>query len=129
MFVTSSGVVTEITSCVCSETAPPIVTVSDMEFIIGQSVNFKLPATNSPTSYNLVSACTSFTLYGGSNGAVFYGANCETGYYENVVVSTSETVERCFSSGTVSIISGSADATLVANGCVLWVFIASWSFI
>jgi hypothetical protein len=116
IFVTSSGVVTEIATCVCSETVPPIVTASDMEFIIGQSVNLKVPATNSPTSYNLVSSCTSFTLYGGSNGAVFYGANCETGYYENVVVSTSETVERCFSSGTVSIISGSDDATIIANG-------------
>ena len=116
MFVTSSGVVTEITSCVCSETAPPIVTVSDMEFGPGQSVNFKLPATNSPTSYTLVSACSNFSLFGGSEGAVFYGANCETGYYETIVVSGGETASRCFASGTVSQISGSADATLVVVG-------------
>ena len=116
IFVTTSGVVTEIATCVCAETTPPIVTASNMEFLVGQSVNLKVPATNNPTSYNLVSSCTSFTLYGGSNGAVFYGANCETGYYESIVVSASETVERCFSSGTVSIISGSDDATIIANG-------------
>ncbi len=116
MFVTSSGVVTEITSCVCSETAPPIVTISDMEFGPGQSVNFKVPATNSPTSYTLVSACGNFSLFGGSDGAVFYGANCETGYYETIVVSGGETATRCFASGTVSQISGSADATLVVVG-------------
>ncbi len=115
MFVTSSGVVTEIASCVCSETAPPIVTASDMEFVVGQVVNIKVPATNSPTSYNLVSSCSSFSLYGGSNGAVFYGANCETGYYETATVSGGETVSRCFASGTVSKISGSSDATLIVT--------------
>lgn len=116
MFVTSSGVVTEITSCVCGETAPPIVTASDMEFVVGQVVNIKVPATNSPTSYSLVSACSSFSLYGGSNGAVFYGANCETGYYETIVVSGGETSSRCFASGTVTKISGSSDATLIVSG-------------
>jgi hypothetical protein len=38
IFVTSSGVVTELSSCVCSETAPPIVTASNMEFTLGQEV-------------------------------------------------------------------------------------------
>jgi hypothetical protein len=116
MFVTSSGVVTEIATCVCSETAPPIVTASNMEFLVGQVVNIKVPATNSPTSYTLVSACSNFSLFGGSDGAVFYGANCETGYYETIVVSGGETASRCFASGTVSQISGSANATLVVAG-------------
>ena len=116
IFVTSTGVVTEIASCVCVETAPPIVTVSDMEFLVGQSVNFNVPATNSPTSYTLVSTCTNFSLFGGSDGAVFYGANCDTGYYESIVVSGGETASRCFTSGTVSKISGSDNATLVGAG-------------
>lgn len=116
MFVTSNGVVTEISSCLCSETAPPIVTVSNMEFVTGQSVNFKVPATNNPTSYTLVSACSNFSFFGGSEGAVFYGANCETGYYETIVVSGGQTSSRCFASGTVSQISGSADATLTVEG-------------
>jgi hypothetical protein len=87
-----------------------------MEFVVGQTVNFKVPATNSPTSYTLVSACSNFSLFGGSDGAVFYGANCETGYYETIVVSGGETASRCFASGTVSQISGSANATLVVAG-------------
>jgi hypothetical protein len=116
MFVTSSGVVTEIATCVCSETAPPIVTASNMEFLVGQVVNIKVPATNSPTSYTLVSACSNFSLFGGSDGAVFYGANCETGYYETIVVSGGETAARCFSAGTVDKISGSDDATLIVAG-------------
>lgn len=116
MFITSSGVVTELTTCICSETAPPIVTVSNMEFVIGQAVNFKVPATNSPTSYTLVSSCSSFSLYGGSEGATFYGANCETGYYETIVVSGGETQTKCFASGTVSQVSGSSDATLTVEG-------------
>jgi hypothetical protein len=116
IFITSSGVVTELSSCVCSETAPPIVTASNMEFILGQEVNFNVPATNSPTSFTLVSACGNFSFFGGSDGAVFYGANCETGYYETIVVSGGETASRCFASGTVSQISGSADATLEVVG-------------
>jgi hypothetical protein len=116
MFVTSAGIVTEIASCVCSETAPPIVTASNMEFVVGQTVNFKVPATNSPTSYTLVSSCSNFSLFGGSDGAVFYGANCETGYYETIVVSGGETTTRCFSAGTVNKISGSDDATLIVAG-------------
>lgn len=116
VFITSSGVVTELASCVCSETMPPIVTASDMQFVTGQDVNFKVPATNNPTSYTLVSACSNFSLFGGSDGAVFYGANCETGYYETIVVSGGETASRCFASGTASQISGSADATLVVAG-------------
>ena len=118
MFVTSSGVVTEITSCVCAETAPPIVTASNMELVVGQVVNIKVPATNNPTSYTLVSSCSSFSLFGGSEGAVYYGANCDTGYYETIVVSGGETATRCFASGTVTKISGAADATLtVAGAC------------
>ena len=116
MFVTSSGVVTEIATCVCAETAPPIVTASNMEFVAGQVVNIKVPATNNPTSYNLISACSNFKLFGGSEGAVFYGANCETGYYQTVVVSGGQTTETCFASGTVSKISGSDDATLTVDG-------------
>ena len=116
IFITSNGVVTELASCVCVETAPPIVTASDMEFTLGQEVNFNVPATNSPTSFTLVSACSNFSLFGGSEGAVFYGANCETGYYETIVVSGGETASRCFASGTVSQISGSADATLEVVG-------------
>jgi hypothetical protein len=57
-----------------------------------------------------------FSFFGGSDGAVFYGANCETGYYETIVVSGGETASRCFASGTVSQISGSADATLEVVG-------------
>ena len=118
MFVTSSGVVTELASCLCTETVPPIVTVSDMEFVVGQEVNFVVPATNSPTSYTLVSSCSNFSLFGGTSGATFYGANCETGYYETIVVSGGETSSRCFASGTVTQISGSSDATLtVAGAC------------
>jgi hypothetical protein len=87
-----------------------------MEFLVGQVVNIKVPATNSPISYTLVSSCSSFSLFGGSDGAVFYGANCETGYYETIVVSGGETANRCFTSGTVTKISGSADATLTLSG-------------
>lgn len=116
IFITSNGVVTELATCVCSETVPPIVTVSDMEFIVGQDVNFVVPATNSPISYTLVSSCSNFSLYGGSSGATFYGANCETGYYETIVVSGGQTLTRCFASGTVTQIAGSADATLLVTG-------------
>lgn len=116
LFITTAGVVTEMASCLCTETMPPIVTASNMEFVLGQEVNFQVPATNSPTSYALVSACSNFSLFGGSGGATFYGANCETGYYETIVVSGGETVSRCFASGTVSQVSGSADATLEAAG-------------
>ena len=116
IFVTSSGVVTELATCVCSETFSPIVTISSMEFFVSQEVNFQVPATNNPTSFSMVSPCSSFSLFGGSTGAVFYGANCETGYYETIVVSGSQTLTRCFASGTVSKISGSSDAILSADG-------------
>jgi len=115
-FITSSGVITEIGSCVCSETFSPIVTMSDLEIGIGASVSIKVAATNNPTSYNLVTTCTNFTLYGGTSGAVFYGANCETGYYETFPVSAYGTNTKCFTAGTVTKLSGSADATLEATG-------------
>ena len=116
IFITTNGVVTELASCLCTETAPPIVTVSDMEVVVGQSVNIVVPATNNPTSYTLVSSCSSFSLFGGTSGATFYGANCETGYYETIVVSGGQTSTQCFASGTVSKISGSDDATLTVAG-------------
>lgn len=116
IFITTNGVVTELASCLCTETAPPIVTVSDMEVVVGQSVNIVVPATNNPTSYTLVSSCSNFSLFGGTSGATFYGANCETGYYETIVVSGGQTSTQCFASGTVSKISGSDDATLTVAG-------------
>ena len=116
IFITTNGVVTELASCLCTETAPPIVTVSDMEVVVGQSVNIVVPATNNPTSYTLVSSCSRFSLFGGTSGATFYGANCETGYYETIVVSGGQTSTQCFASGTVSKISGSDDATLTVAG-------------
>lgn len=115
-FITSAGVITEIGSCVCSETFSPIVTMSDIEIGIGTTVSMKVSATNNPTSYNLVTTCTNFTLYGGSEGAVFYGANCETGYYETFPVTAYGTNTKCFTAGTVTKISGSADATLDVTG-------------
>lgn len=114
-FITSAGVITEIGSCVCSETFSPIVTMSDIEIGIGSNVSIKVSATNNPTSYSLVTTCTNFTLYGGSDGAVFYGANCETGYYETFPVSAYSTATKCFTAGTVTKLSGSADATLEAT--------------
>jgi hypothetical protein len=115
-FITSSGVITEVGSCICAETFSPIVTMSDIEIGIGSSVSIKVSATNNPTSYGLITTCTSFTFYGGIDGAVFYGSNCETGYYETFPVSAYETSSRCFTAGTVTKLSGSADATLEANG-------------
>jgi hypothetical protein len=115
-FITSAGVITEVGSCVCSETFSPIVTMSDIEIGISSSVSIKVAATNNPTSYSLVTTCTSFTFYGGTDGAVFYGANCETGYYETFPVSAYETSSTCFTAGTVTKLSGSADATLDATG-------------
>lgn len=115
-FITSAGVITEVGSCVCSETFSPIVTMSDIEIPVASTVSIKIAATNNPTSYNLVTTCTSFTFYGGVDGAVFYGANCETGYYETFPVSAYETSSRCFTAGTVTKLSGSADATLEATG-------------
>ena len=115
-FITSSGVITEVGSCVCSETFSPIVTMSDIEIAVAAGVSIKIAATNNPTSYSLVTTCTSFTFYGGIDGAVFYGANCETGYYETFPVSAYETSSRCFTAGTVTKLSGSADATLEATG-------------
>jgi len=115
-FITSSGVITEVGSCICAETFSPIVTMSDIEIGIGSSVSIKVAATNNPTSYGLITNCTSFTFYGGTDGAVFYGSNCETGYYETFPVSAYETSSRCFTAGTVTKLSGSADATLEATG-------------
>lgn len=115
-FITSSGVITEVGSCICAETFSPIVTMSDIEIAVAAGVSIKIAATNNPTSYSLVTTCTSFTFYGGIDGAVFYGANCETGYYETFPVSAYETSSRCFTAGTVTKLSGSADATLEATG-------------
>jgi hypothetical protein len=115
-FITSAGVITEVGSCICAETFSPIVTMSDIEIAVAAGVSIKIAATNNPTSYNLITTCTSFTFYGGIDGAVFYGANCETGYYETFPVSAYETSSRCFTAGTVTKLSGSADATLEATG-------------
>jgi hypothetical protein len=115
-FITSSGFITEVGSCICAETFSPIVTMSDIEIGLNVNVSIKVAATNNPTSYNLVTNCTAFTLYGGTDGAVFYGANCETGYYETWPVSAYETSSKCFTAGTVTKLSGSADATLEATG-------------
>ena len=115
-FITAAGVITEVGSCICAETFSPIVTMSDIEIGVGSAVSIKVAATNNPTSYNLVTSCTSFTFFGGTDGAVFYGTNCETGYYETFPVSAYETSSRCFTAGTVTKLSGSADATLEATG-------------
>jgi hypothetical protein len=115
-FITSSGIITEIGSCVCVETFSPIVTMSNVNINVGSNTSIKVSATNNPTSYNLVTTCKTFTFFGGTDGAVFYGANCETGYYETFPVSSYEKSTKCYTDGTVTKLSGSADATLDATG-------------
>ena len=116
--ISDAGVVLETGNCTCTESAPPIVIQSDIRIPQGETVNIKIDATNSPSSFSIAGNCETYELYGGTDGAVFYGANCENSVYEQIAVSADNTIFKCFLSGTVTKLSGSANATYYnIGGC------------
>ena len=116
VYVNNSGVVLEDGSCACAEVAIPVIDTTTIELTEGVDINYAIEATNNPTSWSLVSSCNNFSLYGGTNGAVFSGTHCKVAEAKVVTVGAGNTVNSCFSGGTVTQLSGSSDATSTNSG-------------
>jgi len=116
VYVNNSGVVLENGSCACAEVAIPVIDTTTIELTEGVDINYAIEATNNPTSWSLVSSCNNFSLYGGTNGAVFSGTHCKVAEAKVVTVGAGNTVNSCFSGGSVTQLSGSSDATSTNSG-------------
>ena len=116
VYVDNNGVVLENGSCACAEVAIPVIDTTTIELTEGMFINYGIQVTNNPTSWSIISGCNNYTLYGGSEGAVFSGTHCKVAEAKVVTVGARNTVHSCFSGATVSQLSGSSDATFSISG-------------
>ena len=116
VLVNTAGVVLEIGGCACGEVAIPVISTTTIPLTQRSSVNYLIEATNNPTSWAIISTCQEYELYGGANGAVFSGTNCNVAEAKVITVSGRSTTVSCFEEGTVTKLSGSSDATITLVG-------------
>jgi hypothetical protein len=111
-----TGVVLQQESCTCSETAVPVIDQLDINILENETIELQISATNNPTLYEAAGNCKEYSLYGGSNGAVFQGTECDTGLVKQYFVSSQETISICLFIGSVSKVGGSDDASFSELG-------------
>tara|TARA_R110002020_G_scaffold330678_1_gene546295 strand:- start:1755 stop:7469 length:5715 start_codon:yes stop_codon:yes gene_type:complete len=116
VYVDNNGGVLENGSCACAEVAIPVIDTTTIELVEGMFMNYGIQVTNNPTSWAVISGCNNYSLYGGSEGAVFSGTHCDVAEAKVVTVGARNTVHSCFSGATVSQLSGSSDATFSISG-------------
>ena len=114
--VNSVGVVLETGGCACGEVAIPVISTTTISLIQETPISYLIEATNNPTSWSIISTCTEYELYGGTNGAVFSGTNCNVAEAKVVTVGAHSSTNDCFEEGTVTKLSGSTDATITLVG-------------
>jgi len=108
--IESTGVVINEGSCVCTETAIPVVTPHGFVFTTNQTIEVQLIATNDPISWQFLTPCLEYTLNGGTTGTIFSVDDCEYGV-QNVTVSINETIVVC-SATAPTVVGGSGSVTL-----------------
>jgi len=111
VIITNRGVVSTVGSCACAEVAIPVIFATTIPLQIGAQVNMSLEATNNPTSWEILSSCDNYTLFGGDSGGTFTGTNCYSSLAKVVVVAKGEYIVTEYVGGTVSKIMGDATAT------------------
>ena len=114
-YIDDNGLVIDIGSCAaCAETAVPVLTIPDMSFEVGDSVDLKLVGTNNPVEWAIISSCQSYLITGNSTGGAYTLSRCDgSGTFEaQVAVGSSQVF--C-SSSTPVLITGST-ATAVSQG-------------
>ena len=116
--INNLGVVIGSTSCICGESAVPVVIQPSINIVQNQDVSLTIQATNNPFSFAAAGNCREFSLFGGSGGAVFAGQDCKTGLEKQVFVSTNETITMCFFLDSVYKVAGASDAAFTdIGGC------------
>lgn len=117
--ISSDGVVIFLTSCVCTESNPPVIQGASLLLTQGQVFEYKIQATNNAVSFQASGNCREFNLFGGTGGAVFAGQDCKTGLEKQIFVSSMETIQRCFFISSVYKVAGASDASFQdIGGCV-----------
>ena len=100
--VNSSGIVTIFGNCTtCSETAIPVINTTSLTITQGDNINLQLDVTNNPEDFNIISSCNSYSLLGGTKGAVFTITDCDSGSSLNVTVASERSSTICSSSSPV----------------------------
>ena len=74
LLINENGLVRSDSNCNCYETSPPFIYQEDIFFYIGNDVNISLSSAGNPTSWNIISPCLSYIIYGGVSSTLFkYG--------------------------------------------------------
>ena len=109
--ISDEGLVISTGSCtVCSEVAVPVITQPAITLTQGDVINLKIPATNNPEEWAVVTTCLNYELDGGTDGALFTITNCSTGSTDNVTVPANSQV-NVFSSAAPVLVSGTGTST------------------
>ena len=117
--ISSGGVVTEKRACSCSETSSPSITQQDIVINKDESLKIGIQATNNPISFSAGGNCRTYEFFGGVDGAVFNGTDCDSGTSKSFFLSGGEKETFCYFSGTVAKVAGSGAATFTdIGGCI-----------
>jgi hypothetical protein len=111
--VNDDGIVISEGDCgACTEVAVPVISTPNFTMSQGDNVELKLTVSNNPTEFAVVSSCNSYTLDGGSDGAVFSSVDCDTGDTITTTVSIGNIAEVC-ASALPTVTSGTGTVTLI----------------
>ena len=111
--VNNGGVViTEGDCAACAEVAIPVISTANFTITQGDDIALILTTTLNPTEFAIISTCNSYTLAGGTDGAVFSSVDCETGDTITTIASAASEQIIC-ASALPTVTSGTGTVTLV----------------
>lgn len=115
VIVNNEGLVLATGDCAaCSEVAVPVISTPNFSIIEGEEVVLQLQATLNPTSFAIVTTCSSYELSGGIDGAIYTTTDCDTGASVTYTVSSNSTITVCTSTAPV-LNSGTGTSSLVGT--------------
>jgi hypothetical protein len=109
--ISDEGTVISTGSCTtCPGLPAPVITQPAITLTQGDVIDLKIPVTNDPEEWAVVTTCLNYELDGGSDGALFTITNCSTGSTENVTVPSGSNINIASSSAPV-LVSGTGTFT------------------
>ena len=113
--INNEGTVLIVGSCsACAEVAVPVINQPAITLNVGDAIDLKIPVSNNPISWAVVTTCNTYELNGGTDGALFTTTDCTTGATIETTVTRNSFQNICTTTVPV-LVSGTGTSSLVGT--------------